>query len=117
MSDYHDPYNDGYPEDEDPQYIGDEWKRGGGQSDPELASRPVPTPSVLRWYSEAARLWVATELFTHDGGLGWIPMYQKWYTDRPTEFLIWEPPVKRFSMLGGWRLGLSEMSEAVDRAD
>jgi hypothetical protein len=115
-SGYHDPYDDGYPEEDDPRFHGDDWKRDSGHSAEPEPPPPIPA-DVLTWYRAALRRWLTTELFDRDGGLGWIAKYQKWYEDRPHEFLALEPSPGIFSMAGGWRLDASAMWEAVDLAD
>lgn len=60
---------------------------------------------------------MSTELFTKDAGLGWIAKFQKWYQDRPGEFLLYDTPLESFVMWGGWRLNEPAMWDAVPRAD
>jgi hypothetical protein len=110
----------------------DDWKRGYGRQRPERELEPEPEyhapehskpalppipADVLRWYSSAIHGWLTTDLFNGDGGLGWIAKYQKWFEDRPREFLAWEAAPGTYSMLGGWRLDPDAMWAATDRAD
>jgi hypothetical protein len=114
-TEYHDPYDDGNEDPDDPRNFGDRW-----QSD-EVPDSPPKLPAiprdVLLWYPTAVTKWLSTELFTKDAGLGWLAKFQKWYQDRSAEFLLLEPALEGYSMWGGWRLNEQAMYDAVPRAD
>jgi hypothetical protein len=115
---YHDPYNDGYPEEEDPRFIGDEWKRGNGPEKQKPSSpprqHPAITPAVMRAYRADVHEWVMHELINPEESgpafiARWVPRYVEWYESRSAEFLTWGAL--------GWRLNYYAMWEAVERAD
>jgi hypothetical protein len=114
-TEYHDPYDDGNEDQDDPRNFGDRWQSDEAPDSP--PKLPAIPRDVLLWYPTAVTKWLSTELFTKDAGLGWLAKFQKWYQDRPAEFLLLEPALEGYSMWGGWRLNESAMWEALKRAD
>lgn len=117
-TEYHDPYDDGNEDPDDPtsEIVGRRQGRSPPHTRTEYGGLPIPY-DVLQWYPAALYRWLTTELYDGDGGSGWIAKYQKWYQDRPSEFLVYERYGEGFSMWGGWRLNEFAMWGAVDRAN
>lgn len=129
-TEYHDPYDDGNEDPDDPRNFGDRWKRAdapegpqkpeqGSPARPEHGGLPIP-PDALKWYPTALYRWLTTAVW--DGGSGqktgeWIAKYVRWYQERIADFLLYERYGEGLSMWGGWRLNEMAMWDALPRAD